>query len=151
MTAWIVGVVVIVLLALGIYWLATPNAPKTTDTNTPPTTQDDYVQMVNVKHQFKDGRHVYVGEIDLPTPCHNLTSGYSKDANSTTAYTLVFTSVSTADMCAQVVTSKPFKVSFEAMPQIVISGTLNGKKLRLNLFEVPANQDLNSFNINIKG
>lgn len=147
---WIIGIVV-VLLALAVYWLMSPSTPAANDTAQVPATQDEYVQMVNVKHQYKDGRHVYVGEINLPTPCHTLASTYAKDANSTTAYTLIFTSSSTAEMCAQVVTSKPFKLSFAAIKDIVVSGTLNGKKLRLNLFEVPSNQDLDSFDVNIKG
>ena len=151
MKTWIVGVVVIVLLALGIYWLVTPSTPDAGDTTQTPVAQDEYVQMVNVKHQYKNGRHVYVGEIDLPTPCHSLASSYNKDANNTTGYTLVFTSTSSSEMCAQVVTSKPFKLSFEAVKSILLSATLNGKKLRLNLFEVPDNQDLDSFNVNIKG
>lgn len=151
MKSWLIGVVVVVLLAFGIYWLVSPSTPEATDTTQTPVTQDEYVQMVNVKHQYKNGRHTYVGEIDLPTPCHSLMSSYNKDANSTTGYTLVFTSSSTAEMCAQVITSKPFKLSFEAVKDIVLSATLNGKKLRLNLFEVPDNQDLDSFNVNIKG
>lgn len=151
MKSWVIGVVVIVLLALGIYWLSTPSTPDVGDTTQTPVAQDEYVQMVNVKHQYKDGRHIYVGEIDLPTPCHSLASAYNKDANNTTGYTLVFTSTSTSEMCAQVITSKPFKLSFEAVKDILLSATLNGKKLRLNLFEVPDNQDLDSFNVNIKG
>ena len=151
MKGWIIGVVIVILLGLGIYWLMSPSTPTATDTAQTPATQDEYVQMVNVKHQYKNGHHTYVGEIDVPTPCHTLASSYSKDANSTTGYTLVFTSTSSSQMCAQVVTSKPFKLSFDAVKDIVLSGTLNGKKLRLNLFEVPANQDLDSFNINIKG
>lgn len=147
---WVIGIIV-VLLALGIYWLVSPSAPDASDTAQTPATQDEYVQMVNVKHQYKNGRHTYVGEIDVPTPCHTLASSYAKDANNTTGYSLVFTSNSTAEMCAQVVTSKPFKLSFDAIKDIVLSATLNGKKLRLNLFEVPANQDLESFNVNIKG
>ncbi|MEI6345963.1 MAG: hypothetical protein WCO79_01905 [bacterium] len=151
MTGWIIGIVVIVLLGLGIYWLSTPSTPRASDTAQNPVVQDEYVQMVNVKHQYKNGRHTYVGEIDLPTPCHSLVSAYNKDANSTTGYTLVFTSTSTSGMCAQVITSKPFKLSFAAIKNIIVSGTLNGKKLRLNLFEVPDNQNLDSFNVNIKG
>lgn len=148
----VVAVIIVVLLALGIYWLVSPSTPAATDTaQTPAATQDSYVQMVNVKHQYKNGHHTYVGEIDVPTPCNTLASSYSKDANSTTGYTLVFTTTSTSQICAQVVTSKPFKLSFDAVKDIVLSGTLNGKKLRLNLFEVPSNQDLDSFNINIKG
>lgn len=151
MKSWLIGAIVVVLLVLGIYWLVSPSTPAPTDTAEVPVAQDEYVQMVNVKHQYKGGRHTYVGSIDLPTPCHSLTSTYNKDTNSTTGYTLVFTSSSTAEMCAQVITSKPFKLSFDAVENILISGTLNGKKLRLNLFEVPLNQDLDSFNVNIKG
>ncbi len=151
MKNWLIGAIVLILLALGTYWLVTPNTPDATNTEQTPSTQDEYVQMVNVKHQYKNGRHTYVGEIDVPTPCHNLASSYTKDASSTTGYTLVFTSTSSSEMCAQVITSKPFKLSFEAIKDIVLSATLNGKKLRLNLFEVPDNQDLDSFNVNIKG
>lgn len=151
MKSWLIGAIVIVLLALGIYWLVAPSTPEATDTTQTPASQEEYAQMVNVKHQYKDGRHIYVGEIDVPTPCHSLVSSYNKDANNTTGYTLVFTSNTSSEMCAQVVTSKPFKLSFEAVKDIILSATLNGKKLRLNLFEVPDNQDLDSFNVNIKG
>ncbi len=156
-TPIIIGaVVVVILVVLGLYfWLGgSKSDDMVVDENTPSTPanpDNGYVQIVNVKHQYKNGTHTYAGDIDLPTPCEKLTSSAVVDPQNSNKYTLTFTTTSTAQTCAQVRTSKSFKLSFKAGKDITVEGTLNGKKLRLNMFEVRADQDLDSFDIYIKG
>lgn len=153
----IIGVVVvIILIVLGVYYAnRTPSSEYTntssTDTSSQVSNNNDYVQLVNVKHQYKNGTHTYAGTIDVPTPCHTLTSSVGNDASSPLAYTLLFTSTASSQPCAQKVTAKPFKISFAGPKTITISGTLNGKKLRLNIFELRADQDIDSYDMYIKG
>ena len=125
--------------------------PGDGDTTKQMPADNGYVQIVNVKHQYKGGTHTYAGEIDLPTPCDTLASSAVANAQDSSKYTLTFTSSASSSACAQVRTSKAFKISFKAGQTVTVEGTLNGKKLRLNLFEVRADQDLDSFDIYIKG
>ncbi len=156
-TPMIIGVVVvIILIGLGLYfWLGGKNETNIipTDENPVVTTPTDngYVQIVNVKHQYKAGTHTYAGEIDLPTPCDTLKSEAVKDATTANKFTLTFTTTKSSQVCAQVITSKPFKISFKADKDVTVDATLDGKKLRLNTYEVREDQDLDSYDIYIKG
>ena len=153
-TALVVGAIVVVLIAIGLYFSLTS---ENTDTPTDQTAvdqlpgSDEYVQTINVKHQFKNGVHTFAGEIDLPTPCHTLAYNVVKDSTNTKAFNLVFSATAGISPCAQVITAKAFKLAFEGPIDATFLATLNGGKLRLNIFEVKAGEDLDSFNIYIKG
>ncbi len=55
------------------------------------------------------------------------------------------------ELCAQAVTSRSFRLQVNAPVNITTIGTLNNRAIELNIFEVPANQDIDLFEINIKG
>lgn len=156
----IIGVaVVVILIVLGLYfWLGssstdvTPPETNTPATNTPPV-DNNYVQSVNVRHQFKSGTHTYVGSIDLSTPCETLTTEVVPTAAGSKLYTLKFTSTKTSEVCAEVKTTKSFKVTLKGTSDIKLDayGSLNGKQVRLNVFEVRPDQDIDNYDIYIKG
>ena len=153
-TALVVGAIVVVLIALGLYFsLTSENTDSPTDQTADDqyAPSDEYVQTINVKHQYKNGVHTYAGEIDLPTPCHALAYNVVKDTSIANAFSLVFSATSSSTVCAQVITSKAFKLGFEGPSDATVTATLNGKKIRLNIFEVKDGQDLDSFDIYIKG
>jgi len=109
-------------------------------------------KIIIAKHQFKDGAHTIVGEIDMPTPCHLLDWETIIAESFPEQVTINFKSVyNSADVCAQVVTPQRFKITFEASENAVISATLDGKKIILNLIEAPKDEDLDDFEIFIKG
>lgn len=146
------AVIVVVLLIIGFYAMYKKNPIEETYIPTDDqTAEQGYVVPLNVKHQYKDGKHTYAGTIDLPTPCHSVTTKANKDATDAKKFTIDFTTKTTGDVCAQVITTRGFKVSFEGPRDAMVSARLDGKEIRLNVFEVGANEDLDNFNIDIKG
>lgn len=107
---------------------------------------------VNAKHQYKDGTHIIAGEIDMPTPCHLLDwSVVGADDTPPAIYSIDFTLTSEAEVCAQVITPSRFKVEFEGPADAEIQATLNGDEVVLNLIEAGPNEDLEEFELFIKG
>jgi hypothetical protein len=151
---WVVVIIVIILILISFYYSRQANVSdqsNTTVTQNTPSPTPSPIQTINVKHQFKAGIHTYAGSIDFPTPCQSLTTVASANPNSPGNYILSFTTTGANSTCAQVVTTRPFKVSFTAPVSAKIIGTLDGNPVRLNIFEVGANDNLDTYNINIKG
>lgn len=107
---------------------------------------------ITAKHQYKDGIHIIAGEIDMPTPCHILDwSVIGADDTPPPIYSIDFTLMSEAEVCAQVITPSRFKVEFEGQENAEIQATLNGDDVVLNLIEAGPDEDLEDFELFIKG
>lgn len=109
--------------------------------------------IVNVRHQFKDGAHTFVGEIDMPTPCDLLNADgvVTIREPERDLLELQFTVVNEADVCAQVITPARFKVTVGAGEDAEISATWNSAFVRLNIIEVGPEEDIDSFEVYFKG
>lgn len=107
--------------------------------------------VVTAKHAYRNGVHIIAGEIPLPSPCHILESAGSASADKDHVFVEMVSSVKTGEMCAQVITPARFKVSIKANKNAIISGTLNGKEIILNLIEAGPNENLDNFELYIKG
>lgn len=107
--------------------------------------------VVTAKHAYRNGMHIIAGEIPLPSPCHILESAGSASADKDHVFVEMVSSVKTEEMCAQVITPARFKVSMKANKDAIISGTLNGKEIILNLIEAGPNENLDNFELYIKG
>lgn len=140
----------VVLIALGsaLWYLVNYSSKETVVTPAPGS--DYYVSTVQVKHQYKDGERVYAGSIDLPDACYQLDS-HIETVTDNLAVLYFNTSRNTEEMCAQTVTSRNFRLTLGTPMNTSVRGMLNGKSVDLNIFEVPANQDIDLFEINIKG
>ncbi len=105
-------------------------------------------ETLNVKYQFKDGKHVYVGSVLLPTPCHILKAeaGTKPGVNE-----IIITSTDSQEVCAQVITERLFRVETNFKPEDVFIPTFNGEVVNFNIFEIPADQNINDIQIFIKG
>jgi hypothetical protein len=112
-------------------------------------------QTVNVKHQYKNGIHTYVGQIDVDSPCDKLSYKVINDSSVTASTTIAFSTaaseMTSGGVCYQVITAQLFKVSFAGPQNEVVKATLDGVPVVFNIFEVPANQDLDTFQIQVKG
>jgi hypothetical protein len=109
-------------------------------------------ETVTAKHQYKDGVHIVAGEITVPTPCHILEADAVVNSDtSPEQVTIRLKSSTKADGCIQIITPARFKVEFKASKDAVIKMTLNGKPVILNLIEAGADEDLEDFELFIKG
>ena len=146
----IIALVAIVLIIYGFYNYSRSNKPgeilRVEDNS---IIDDSYADIINVKHQYKNGTHTYVGELNLPTPCHILLTEIKKSGTGDNKVTVIFKS-SSKDTCAQVITPRPFKVSFEGPEKVNVTVSLDGDNIRFNIFEVSSNENLEDFDVNIK-
>lgn len=120
------------------------NGMPTTVTVTPKT-------VVTAKHAYRSGAHIIAGEIPLPTPCHLLEATGTASEDKKSVLVEITSGIKTGDMCAQVITPARFKVSVRASQGATLSATLNGQAVTLNLIEAGADDDLENFDLYIKG
>jgi hypothetical protein len=148
-----IGVIVVIAALFGINaYISNKSAPSSPATTTPqqtPTDQGRPSITINAKHQFDNGKHIVAGELDLPTPCHIL--NWTVNVVSPTNVIIDFTETTQADTCAQVITPARFKVEFNADENAKVSATVNGQPAVLNLIPASPGEDLNNFQIYIKG
>lgn len=134
-------------------------APSSTEASIPPSIEAGAAKeivvtpktVVTAKHAYRSGAHVVAGEIPLPTPCHILDAeGKVSDDRKTVMITFI-SSVKTGELCAQVITPARFKVSVKASQGAKLSATVNGQPVTLNLIEAGVDDDLDNFELYIKG
>jgi flagellar basal body-associated protein FliL len=118
-------------------------------------TQQDIVEVpmptLDVKTQYQNGTHIVAGTIQTPTPCHTVVAQAEPMGTSTYAINISVAAPASDVMCAQVISDKKFKVSFKAPQDIEMKAFINGEEYKINPFEVPAGQNIDLFDISIKG
>lgn len=151
----IIAIVIIVLTIIGftLYWqfLGSGSFNKQSASVIDSQNQAE-IRLMTALHQFGNGRHIVAGEVDLPTPCHVLNYDAVVSQTNPQQVMINFTTTSNdADVCAQVITTARYKVEFQAEENAIIRATWNGGPVQLNLLPVPAGDNLNDFDIFIKG
>lgn len=106
---------------------------------------------ITAKHQFNDSTHIVAGEYGVPTPCHILETEVEVAEPIPETVTIHFITRTEAEVCAQVITRARFKVFIEADENANIQATLNGKDVILNLIDARPDEDLEEFELFIKG
>ena len=151
-TAIVIAIIIIVLIAGGFYMSYKKGGVKTTGTADEIIPVKDgtggkyEITFINAKHQYKNGKHIYAGMINLPSPCHTV------DVKAVPAgadkYTLEFTTKTSDETCAQVITPRTFRIEFTAPKVISVDATLDGKAITFNVIEVAAGEDIDKTNLN---
>lgn len=160
-TGAMVGLGLFLILAIGLFAyvmmnrgeentvLESDNELETTTAE--PTTPETRITGL---HDVTDGVHTVVGTYVVPTPCHRLTVEpffTDGDRSNVELSFNVLGPENEDEMCAQVVTDAPFKVTFEAPEDAVLSGTLNGEPIVLNLAPAGEDDNLDEFEEFYKG
>jgi hypothetical protein len=148
----IIIIVVLILLIAGIV-AATKSLkpPVTNDSNTEETEATEPTQTLVVKHQYKDGQHVFIGDIDLPTTCHTYNAVIQDSEYEGIKELRVDYSPSSEESCKEVITPVTFRVAYEGSEDLTFVSFVNGEEWRLNAFEVAPEIDIDQFEIFIKG
>lgn len=155
----IVAVIVFVVISFkrsSIDTADTGNVASTTAwENTPAEKPEPIVvtekTVVTAKHAYANGVHTIAGEVPLPTPCHILDAVAKVSADKKTVVVMLTSSVKTDEVCAQVITPARFKVTAKAAKDAHITATLNGQEITLNLMEAAPGENLDNFELYIKG
>ena len=107
-------------------------------------------ETLNLKHQYKDSEHVFVGQINLPTPCHSYNAVILDKEYPEIQISIMEPKEETS--CIQVITEKSFKVSYKSNdPDLKFDASINGKKVNLNIFEISPNDDIDTVELFLKG
>ncbi len=119
-----------------------------------PTINDEATfpaQKIELKEQYKGSTYTFVGTLELPTPCHTLEQSVNKISD--TEYQIEINTIDPKKdiVCAQVITPKSYKVSFEAGADIDVSIRINGVVYQTNRFIVPSDVNIDSYTLDIKG
>ncbi|OGZ05003.1 MAG: hypothetical protein A2845_01860 [Candidatus Lloydbacteria bacterium RIFCSPHIGHO2_01_FULL_49_22] len=107
--------------------------------------------VVTAKHAYQNGKHIIAGEVPLPTPCHILDASATASADKKQVLVTLVSSIKTGEVCAQMITPARFKVTVAARKDATMLATLNGQEITLNLIEASAGEDLDNFELYIKG
>lgn len=150
-TGTILVVILVAIVLVGVIFFFSPQEeePTVLEPATPieATLPDEVVrEAVTAKHQFKDGMHIIVGEIELPTPCHMFDTNIIVRESFPEQVTLEF--IATAKegiVCAQVITPQPFTAEFTASERALITATVNNDPVALNLIKIEEGEDLEVF------
>ncbi len=118
---------------------------------TPAVTDETPEMEITAKHQWKNGTHIVAGDVNLPTPCYILNTNAVVAESYPEQVTINFVASTQGEACAQVVTTERFKVDFQASEKAIIKATWNGKPAKLNLIPAGPNEDLNNFELFLKG
>lgn len=146
-------IVILVVLTAGYWWYSGRQQEKGTGdmaSSTIPVSEQD---IVTVKHAYKDGSHIIVGSLMLPTPCEELSWETPIAESMPEQVSITFTSKTKegSEVCAQTLTAQSFKVTVKASEKARFSASLNGTPLRLNIIEAGEGEDLENFEVKLKG
>ncbi|MEY2703478.1 MAG: hypothetical protein RLY43_2117 [Bacteroidota bacterium] len=145
-TMWVVVAILLAIIIVGILVIKAQNKEVSENANQQEE-QEYFEKTIDVKHQYKDGKHIFAGTIEVPTPCYkaelSVTQGDVAELN--------FTTKDSGEVCAQVISNANFYAEFEGKQDQLFKGRLNGEPVNLNMFEVDADLDINDINIFMKG
>lgn len=150
-TYYLVGAIVVIIAIIGgAYYYSRSTATDPVDTQVGDINQSSG-EIITARHQFKNGVHLIAGSVNLPTPCHLLMENVQVSKSLPEQVTLAFTATSSAEACIQVITPVRFRFDVTASEDAEFAATWNGAPVRLNLIPVGPNEDIEDFEVFIKG
>lgn len=144
------GIVLILVVGISIWLLL--SARGMNNGNTIPNDQTQSVSesgVINALHQYKDNKHLIVGQISLPNPCIELTSEAVVRESDPEQVTLLFSTTEHSDFCAQVITAMNFEIKFEASKNAKINALLNNAPVELILNNA-SEEEITNYKLDIK-
>lgn len=130
---------------------ALPIATTTTWEDTPAQPQITQKTVITAKHAYRNGEHIIAGEIPLSTPCDILESSATASGDGKSVLVQLVSSIKTGESCPPSITPARFKVTAKAAKNATLSATLNGQEVTLNLIEAGPTENLDDFQLYIKG
>lgn len=107
--------------------------------------------VITAKHVYQNGAHIVAGEVPLPTLCDILDTTAVASTDKKQVVVQFVSSIRSGERCDAEITPARFKVSAKANKSATISATLNGLPVTLNLIEAGPNENLDNFELYIKG
>ncbi len=144
----IISIFIIALLVLAALCFLSLKANKNNLSEVEiPQDQEVFERTIDVKHQYKDGKHIFAGTLEVPTPCHFVEATINEGEVSE----LNLEVKDSGEICAQVISQANFYVEHEGPENMLFVGRLNGEMVNLNQFHIDSDIDINDVDIFMKG
>jgi hypothetical protein len=150
-TMWVLVAIIGIVGIAAIIYVTTKTVEPVAPTAREEAQQQDALmptKTIQVKHQYKDGNHTFMGMIETPTPCYNVTAvilpGDVPEIKITTQE-------QPDTICAQVISEKQFTVRFTGPEDTQFLTTVNDEPVNMNQFDIDPDVDIESVEIFIKG
>lgn len=144
-TIWVVLAALLAIIIVGVLVVRGQN--KEVVENKDQQEVENYEKTIDIKHQYKDGKHLFAGTLEVPSPCYQVELTFATGE----VTELNFITRDSGGVCAQVVTDANFYGELEAPENQLFIGKLNGEPVNLNTFEIDADLDINEIDIFMKG
>jgi hypothetical protein len=133
----LISLLVITCVAVAIFYIytliAVPKTENVVHENDVATTTPTEERLLSAKHQFVNGVHTIAGKAEVPTSCHRLVTEPFFVGGGVNSVEVRFNTLLEGEECPNEVFEVPFRVSFEAPEDVLISATWNGNQARINL------------------
>lgn len=147
----IIFIIVIVVLIISFVVIRSEKVTNPSPREDAVNDSKELTETFNLKHQYKDGEHVYAGSIQLPSPCHSFNAEIVETDNDP-EIRITINQPEQDQVCTQVITERDFKVVYPSENEEQnFRFFINDKEYKLNLFEVSPEEDIDSVNLFIKG
>lgn len=127
------------------------NQPSGVAATSTATSTAPLVTRVDAKHYFSNGKHTFVGVVEMPTPCDLLTVTSRVEESMPETIVLDFSVINNADTCAQVVTPQRFMVEAQASSEAKVRAEWARIPIELNLIPAGPDEKPEDFELFIKG
>lgn len=118
-----------------------------------PLPQDTYsdITRITAKHFIQNGKHTFVGDIEMPTPCDLVDVNSTVNKSLPEEIILNFKVINNSNDCEQMITSQRFVVEAQASPEAKVSAMFMGRAVELNLIPAAKGESPEEFELFIKG
>lgn len=107
--------------------------------------------VITAKHAYRKNLHIIAGEVPLPSACEILEATAVSSADKQQVIIQLLSSIKSGEKCPSDITPARFKVEAKANKDATLSATYNGQPVTLNLIEAGPDEDLDNFELYIKG
>lgn len=145
------------LIILGMFTFAFLKKTEVSSPEVVPPTKsvevDKYPQITRItaKHFYNDGKHTFVGEIEMPTPCDLLDTSSIIKESFPEQVTLKFFVINNSDNCIQKITNQRFLIEVNASENATFDAMFMDRFVELNLIPPAPGETPNDFELFIKG
>lgn len=147
----ITAIIVLIILVVIIGYFSKKDSERMEMQMNEQGNESEFSEPLAVKYQYKDGQHVFVGDLELPNPCYSYNAEITDSENSNTKNLMINYSPTGDEMCTQVITNVTYRASYIGPEDLQFKAFLNGEEKRLNAFEVPLDVNIDDFELFIKG
>jgi len=146
----VIIIVIILILAIIYTALQSSSNKKANNIENSDTMIEEPLEIIHVKHQYKNGVHIFAGDLIVENDCSNrLESNILEEGP-----TLIFKTINENpdEPCTEeAFKTYPYKLFHTSDENTNFKAEVNGKPVRLNIYEISPDEDIDVVDSFIKG